>query len=207
MVKKLEKDPAFNLAVSIYTCNEKNVLPKTMVFNAVADSLQRIYMQGQMEMQKNRRFYPDANSTLRIAYGKVNDYRPADAVTYNYFTTLGGVIQKEDSSIYDYTVDPKLKSLYEKRDFGPYCDSDSTMHVAFTASNHTTGGNSGSPVLNAEGQLIGINFDRNWEGTMSDMMYDPSQCRNIALDIRYCLFIIDKMAGARRLIDEMKIVR
>ncbi len=207
MVKNLEKDPAFNLAVSIYQCNENNVLPKAMVFNAVTDSLQRTYMQGQMEMQRDKRFYPDANSTLRIAYGQVNDYCPADAVTYNFFTTLGGVIQKEDPAIYDYTVDPKLKFLYLNRDFGPYCDRDSTMHVAFTASNHTTGGNSGSPVLNAEGQLIGINFDRNWEGTMSDMMYDPSQCRNIALDIRYCLFIIDKMAGAKWLIAEMNIVR
>ena len=171
------------------------------------DKSYRIYMAGLMEMQQNRRFYPDANSTLRVAYGKVDNYQPADGVTYNYFTTLAGVMQKEDSAVYDYQVDSRLKKLYKDHDYGPYADHDGTMHVAFTASNHTTGGNSGSPVLNAEGQLIGINFDRNWEGTLSDLMYDPSQCRNISLDIRYCLFVIDKVAGDDRLIREMKIIQ
>ena len=137
----------------------------------------------------------------------MDDYTPADAVTYQYYTTLAGVIQKEDSAVYDYRVDARLKKLYEQRDYGRYADRDGTLHVAFTSSNHTTGGNSGSPVLNAEGQLIGINFDRNWEGTLSDLMYDPAQCRNISLDIRYCLFVIDKVAGANRLIREMKIVQ
>jgi hypothetical protein len=171
------------------------------------DSLQRIYMAGQMEMQQGRTLYADANSTLRIAFGKVDDYYPADAVKYDYFTTLSGVLQKEDSTIYDYQVDQRLKELFRQKDYGVYADQDGTMHVAFTASNHTTGGNSGSPVLNADGQLIGINFDRNWEGTLSDLMYDPSQCRNISIDIRYCLFVIDKVANNKRLIDEMKIVQ
>jgi len=143
-------------------------------------------------------------SALLVA--RLDDYIPADAVRYDYFTTLAGVMQKEDPAIYDYQVDPRLKKLYLAGDFGGYADRDGTLHVAFTASNHTTGGNSGSPVLNAEGELIGINFDRNWEGTLSDLMYDPSQCRNISLDIRYCLFVIDKVAGSHRLIDEMKIV-
>jgi hypothetical protein len=163
-------------------------------------------MAGLMEMQKNKKFYSDANSTLRVAYGKVDDYQPADAVSYNHFTTLAGVMQKEDSTIFDYRVDLRLKKLFLGHDYGPYADKDGTMHVAFTASNHTTGGNSGSPVLNADGELIGINFDRNWEGTLSDLVYDPSQCRNISLDIRYCLFIIDKVAGSERLIKEMKII-
>jgi len=206
-VSILEKDPIFRLMGSIYERNEKDILPKIKAATDRIDSLQRIYMAGLMEMQQNRRFYPDANSTLRVAYGKVDNYQPADGVTYNYFTTLAGVMQKEDSAVYDYQVDSRLKKLYKDHDYGPYADHDGTMHVAFTASNHTTGGNSGSPVLNAEGQLIGINFDRNWEGTLSDLMYDPSQCRNISLDIRYCLFVIDKVAGDDRLIREMKIIQ
>jgi hypothetical protein len=204
--KKLEKDPAYQLAVSIYSRNELNLAPLISKFNVKIDSLQRIYMAGQMEMQKKKRFYPDANSTIRISYGKVDDFNPTDGVHYNYYTTSQGILEKEDSTIYDYAVDPKLKDLFLTKDFGRYSDKDGTLHLAFTASNHTTGGNSGSPVLDANGYLIGLNFDRNWEGTMSDLMYDPDQCRNITLDIRYCLFIIDKYAGAGNLIKEMKII-
>lgn len=164
-------------------------------------------MSALMEFQPDKRFYPDANSTLRVTYGKVDDYYPHDAVKYNYFTTLEGIMEKEDPAIYDYVVEPKLKQLYEAKDYGQYAASDSTMHVAFIASNHTTGGNSGSPVLNADGHLIGVNFDRNWEGTMSDLMYDPDQCRNITLDIRYCLFVIDKLAGAGHLVQELTLIK
>lgn len=203
--KKLEKDPLYNFSESIYIRYTKDVNPQTQKFNAEIDSLQRIYMAGQMEMGK-RRFYPDANSTLRIAYGNVDGFRAADAVSYNYFTTSKGILEKEDPTIYDYTVHPKLKKLFTDRDFGSYGDKDGSLHIAFTATNHTTGGNSGSPVLDANGYLLGLNFDRNWEGTMSDLMYDPDLCRNITLDIRYCLFIIDKFAGAQRLINEMKII-
>lgn len=204
--KKLEKDPAFRLMSSIYDRNEKEIQPVAASYSSRLDSLHRIYMAGLMERQKDKKFYADANATLRVAYGKVDDYQPADAVNYSYFTTLAGVMQKEDSTIFDYRVDPRLKKLFLSKDYGQYADKDGTMHVAFTASNHTTGGNSGSPVLNANGELIGINFDRNWEGTLSDLVYDPAQCRNISIDIRYCLFIIDKLAGADRLIREMKIV-
>ena len=202
-VKKLSGDPAYKLMTSIYSRIEKDLQPTVSRLAGRIDSLQRIYMAAQMEMQPDRTFYPDANSTLRIAYGKVDDYFPADAVRYDYFTTLAGVMQKEDTTVYDYRVEEKLKDLYRQKDYGPYADADGTMHVAFIASNHTTGGNSGSPVLNATGELIGINFDRNWEGTMSDLKYDPSRCRNITLDIRYCLFVIDKLAGCRRLAEEM----
>jgi Peptidase S46 len=204
--KSIEKDPAFQLAQSIYNLYYEHIQHQVADIETHIDSMQRIYMKGLMEFQPKRQFYPDANSTLRIAYGKVDDYAPADGVHYNYFTTLEGIMQKENPDIYDYVVEPKLKELYTARDYGRYGDKDGSMHVAFIASNHTTGGNSGSPVLNADGQLIGLNFDRNWEGTMSDLMYDPNQCRNITLDIRYCLFIIDKFAGARRLVDEMTVV-
>ena len=115
-------------------------------------------------------------------------------------------MEKEDPSVYDYVVEPKLKELYNTKNYGRYAAKDGSMRIAFIGSNHTTGGNSGSPVLNADGQLVGVNFDRNWEGTMSDLMYDPDQCRNISLDIRYCLFIVDKFAGAGHLVEEMTII-
>lgn len=205
--KKIANDPMYKLASTIYESYNNVIRPVTTELNIKLDSLQRVYMRGLMEFQTDRRFYPDANSTLRIAYGIVDDYYPRDAVKYNYYSTLEGIMEKEDPNIYDYVVEPRLKELYATKDYGQYGASDGTMRVAFIASNHTTGGNSGSPVLNADGQLVGINFDRNWEGTMSDLRYDPDQCRNITLDIRYCLFVIDKFAGAKHLVDEMTIVR
>jgi hypothetical protein len=150
-------------------------------------------------------FYPDANSTLRVAYGTVKGYYSKDAVYFKHYTTLKGIIEKDNPDIYDYAVPDKLKQLYQARDFGPYTQ-DGEVPVCFIADNHTTGGNSGSPVLNAYGQLIGINFDRAWEGVASDMAFNPDQSRNISLDIRYALFIIDKFAGAGYLLKEMTIV-
>ena len=205
--KKIENDPIYQLATGTISYYRDNIMDKLVDFEAKLDSLYRIYTTAQFEMQPNRRFYPDANLTLRVTYGKVNDYYPYDGIKYNYFTTLDGIMEKENPEIYDYVVENRLKTLWSNKDYGQYADKDGTMHVAFIATNHTTGGNSGSPVLNAYGQLIGINFDRNWEGTMSDLMYDPSQCRNISLDIRYCLFIIDKFADAKWLINEMNIVK
>ncbi len=205
--KKVLKDPAFKLSYELHYYYSYKIVPVRDALEQSLDSLQRIYMKAQMEMHAEKRFYPDANLTLRIAYGEVDDYFPRDAVHYDHFTSLEGIIEKEDPDIYDYVVEDKLKELYNDKDYGSYADADGKMHVCFIASNHTSGGNSGSPVLNGDGQLIGINFDRNWEGTMSDLMYDPDQCRNISIDIRYCLFIIDKFAGARHLIDEMTIIK
>ncbi len=206
-LKKLEKDPAWQAALGMHSFMTKTLEPAMRPLQQSNDSLMRLFMTGLMEMQTERRFYPDANSTLRVTYGKVEGYNPADAITYHYFTTLEGILEKENPEIYDYVVEPKLKELHRSADFGPYAASGGPMHVAFIASNHTTGGNSGSPVLNADGHLVGLNFDRCWEGTMSDLMYDPAMSRNISADIRYVLFIVDKFAGAGRLVDEMTLIR
>jgi len=203
--KKIQSDPLFLLLADFNDYFVVNIQSEKKILQAQLDSLQRVYMAGQMQMQEDKLFYPDANATLRVTYGVINDYFPRDAVYYYYQTTLDGIIQKDNPDIYDYKVPEKLKELYKNKDYGRY-GQNGTVNVCFTASNHTTGGNSGSPVLNAEGHLIGINFDRNWEGTMSDLMYDPDMCRNISIDIRYLLFVMDKFAGAGHLVDEMTIV-
>jgi len=204
--KKIEKDPAYIIYSDFFSMYRENIYPNLMKYQAEIDSTMRFYMAAQMAFESDKTFYPDANFTLRVTYGKVSGFNPQDAVTYRHFTTLEGIMEKENPDIYDYVVENKLKELYKKKDFGRYADKDGTIHTCFIATNHTTGGNSGSPVLNANGELIGLNFDRNWQGTMSDIMYDPDRCRNITLDIRYCLFIIDKFANAKHLINEMTIV-
>ncbi|MCD4694684.1 MAG: S46 family peptidase, partial [Bacteroidales bacterium] len=185
--KKIEKDPAYQLAIGFYSRYFNTYLPVLKTESNKIDSLMRHYMQAQMEMQPMKKFYPDANFTLRVGYGNVKGFSPDDAKNYRYFTTLDGIMEKEDPEIYDYVVEDKLKELYNSQDYGRYGDEDGSMHVCFIATNHTTGGNSGSPVLDANGNLIGLNFDGCWESTMSDLFYDMEQCRNIALDIRYCL--------------------
>ena len=169
--------------------------------------LYRDYMKGQMEFNKDRAFYPDANLTLRVAYGTVQGYSPADGTYYLPMSTIDGIMQKDNPDIFDYNIPQRLRDIYAEKDYGEWTVTDAsgrlTVPVCFIATNHTSGGNSGSPVINADGDLIGINFDRVWEGTMSDIVFDPDLCRNISLDIRYVLFIIDKVAGAGHLIDEM----
>ena len=228
--KKLMKDPAVALFDQAYTlAYDAQKLATYRRAYADIQRLMRTYVKGMMEMQPDVNFFPDANLTLRVAYGHVEGFRPRDGVYYKPYSTLEGIMQKENPDIYDYVVEPKLKELYALRDYGRYgitkTTTDSTvtvsgnktiidytshttktMPVGFIATNHTTGGNSGSPVLNADGRLIGLNFDRVWEGTMSDLLFDPDYCRNITLDIRYCLFIIDKFAGAGHLVDEMTLV-
>ena len=169
------------------------------------NKMNRTYVQAQMEVFKEKTFYPDANSTLRVTYGNVKGYNPRDAVGFDYYTYLDGVMEKYKPGDYEFDVPEKLRELNRNRDFGQY-GAGGKMPVCFIARNHTTGGNSGSPALDAYGNLIGLNFDRVWEGTMSDINYDPSICRNIMVDIRYVLFIVDKFAGAGHLVQEMKLV-
>jgi hypothetical protein len=202
-----EKDPFYKMASTTQKYYQTTVFPQANFDELQITELQKEYVKAMRDLMKDKKFYPDANSTLRIAYGKVNDYVPRDGVEYSHFTTLDGIMQKENPNDEEFIVPAKLKELYAKKDYGQYAAKDGKLHVAFTASNHTTGGNSGSPVLNGKGELIGTNFDRNWEGTMSDVMYNPNLCRNITLDVRYTLFLIDKFAGAGYLLNEMKIVK
>ncbi len=203
--KTLQSDPIYNIAKETIAIYRNEIQSALVDCRDRIEQLDRIYMKAQMEYEPHKRFFPDANLTLRVTYGQVAPYQPADGIDYLPYTTLDGIIEKDNPDIYDYKVPARLKELYEKKDYGRYADKDGKLHVAFTATNHTTGGNSGSPVINGNGELIGVNFDRNWEGTMSDIMYDPEMCRNISLDIRYALFLIDKFAGASHLIDEMEI--
>jgi hypothetical protein len=204
-IAKLEKDPFYVLATKVTEFMTSNVRPELNRINSEILKLNKDYMSAQMEFDKERIFYPDANLTLRVTYGSVKGYRSKDAVKFDYYTTLSGIMEKDNPEIYDYDVPAKLRELYKTKDFGRYAEN-GEVHVCFIADNHTSGGNSGSPVINAEGQLIGVNFDRAWEGVASDLSFNPDQSRNISLDIRYALFIIDKFAGAGYLLKEMTIV-
>jgi len=204
--KKIAKDPIYKLMTQFWDIYFDEVRPQYSRLDNEIDSLSKIYVKGLRDHVAGT-YYPDANSTLRLAYGQVDDYEPRDGVDYTYFTTADGILEKYDPENVDFDSPKKLVSLIENKDYGQYADKDGSLHVCFTASNHTTGGNSGSPVINGYGELIGLNFDRNWEGTMSDINYDIDQCRNISVDVRYMLFIVDKYAGAKHLIKEMKLVR
>ncbi len=206
-LKKIRKDKLYKLFTSISGHYTKTTEPAWQKLNQKILQTQKAYMAAILEMKKDQRLMADANLTLRVTYGKIEGYEPYDGVYYQPFTTLTGVIQKQDPNNSDYFVPEKLKLLYRNKDFGNYTDSNGEIPIAFCASNHTTGGNSGSPVLNSGGELIGVNFDRCWEGTMSDVLFDPERCRNISLDIRYVLFIIDKYAVAGYLLNEMQVTR
>jgi hypothetical protein len=205
LLQKLETDKVYGYYTELIVEYTGNVLPKLNNVQARINQLQRTYMQAQMDVFKEKAFYPDANSTLRVTYGTVKGYTARDAVKYDFYSYLDGVMEKYIPGDYEFDVPQKLRNLYEKKDYGAY-GKNGKMPVCFIATNHTTGGNSGSPALDASGNLIGLNFDRVWEGTMSDINYDPSICRNIMVDIRYVLFIIDKYAGAGHLVKEMKLV-
>lgn len=206
-VAALKADPMYtfyNEWNQVYTDQISNPYNR---YQSEIDSMQRLYMKGQMETFKDKTFWPDANSTMRVTYGKVNGYRPRDAVRYLPFSHVEGIREKYVPGDYEFDVPEKLLDLIDKKDFGQYADNTGSVPVCFLGTNHTTGGNSGSPAIDGYGNLIGLNFDRVWEGTMSDINYDPSICRNIMVDARYVLFIIDKFGGASHLIDEMNLVR
>ena len=206
VLKNINNDAAYKFAKPIidefYNIIDKEFQQK----NEPIAALQTKYMTALMEALPNARYFPDANSTLRVTYGQVRGYSPKDAVYYNHVSYLDGVIEKYIPGDYEFDVPQKLRDLHASKDYGPYADTNGKVPVCFLGTNHTTGGNSGSPAIDAHGNLVGLNFDRVWEGTMSDMNYDPEICRNIMVDLRYVLFIIDKYAGAKHLIDEMKLV-
>lgn len=206
VLENLNNDAAYQylkpLIIEFYTVIE----PKFQELNPQINALEQQYMTALMEVLPEQRYFPDANGTLRVTYGKVKGYEPRDAVYYEPVTYLDGVMEKYVPGDYEFDVPEKLQQLYADKDFGQYADASGKVPVNFIGTNHTTGGNSGSPAIDAHGNLVGLNFDRVWEGTMSDIYYDPEICRNIMVDLRYVLFIVDKYAGAKHLIDEMTLV-
>ena len=208
--KALLKDPATEFAAEFSRWYTSEIKPVTDRLNQDLQLAYRDYMRGQMVYCRTQRvpkaFYPDANLTLRVAYGHIKGYQPADATYYLPSSTIKGIMEKDNPDIFDYNIPQRLRDIYAAKDYGCWADASGEVPVCFIATNHTTGGNSGSPVINADGDLIGLNFDRVWEGTMSDIVFDPEICRNISLDVRYVLFIIDKVADADHLIDEMTLV-
>lgn len=204
-VKTITKDPAFQLIKAFQQIYETN----QQATKEASEDLKkgnRLFVAGLKELQPNRTFYPNANSSLRLTYGSVQDYYPADAVHYDYTTTTKGILEKEDPSVWEFEVPEKLKKIIENQDFGPYGNADGSMTVNFLTNHDITGGNSGSPVIDGEGRLIGLAFDGNWEAMSGDIAFEPSLQRTISVDIRYVLLIVDKFAGATNLIKEMNIV-
>ena len=204
-VEMIRADPAYQLMKNWKNIYDKKIAANYNTNKERIDELQRLYMAALMDVFPDKTFYPDANSTMRVSYGKVESYEPRDAVQYEIKTYLSGIMEKYVPGDYEFDVPKKLQRLYQSRDYGQYAEG-SNMPVCFIGSNHTTGGNSGSPAIDAYGNLVGLNFDRAWEGTMSDINYDRKICRNIMVDARYILFIVDKYAGAKHLVDEMNLV-
>ena len=206
-------DPAFVFFNEFLKWYSSDIQPQTTRINRELDLAYRDYMRGQMDFAEatdgpagREAFYPDANLTLRVAYGHIKGYSPADGVYYVPSSTIKGIMEKDNPNIFDYNSPQRLRDIYAMKDYGRWADASGEVPVCFIATNHTTGGNSGSPVINENGDLIGLNFDRVWEGTMSDIVFDPEICRNIALDVRYVLFTIEKIGGASYLFDEMVFV-
>jgi hypothetical protein len=205
-MKRLANDPAYAASRSFFSGFLEQVRPAHAQLSDRIESAMRAYVKGMMELYPEKTYWPDANSTLRLSFGRVEGSSPRDAVDYIHYTTLDGVMEKHQPGDAEFDVPQRLIALHQARDYGRY-GADGKLPVCFTSSLHTTGGNSGSPVLNGRGELIGLNFDRSWESTMSDIQFDPDKCRNICVDARYILFLIDKFAGAGHLLKEMTLVQ
>lgn len=206
-LKKLQKDPAYAFAKAFYTNYMDKIKPHIDAFRLVNSAEGSKYVKALMEMQPGKNFYPDANSTMRVTYGTVKDYIPKDGVQYEYYTTLTGVMEKENPNSFEFKVPAKLKELYKNKDYGAYADKNGEIHTDFISNNDITGGNSGSPVINGDGELVGLAFDGNWEAMSGDIYFDSKYKRTISVDIRYILFLIDKYGGASNLIKEMNIIK
>ncbi len=209
-VKKLQKDPIYNLVNEFINIYIQKISGGQGEINQLQSKGMRLFVDGIRQMNKDKKYAPDANSTMRVTYGNVLSYNPADAVTYHFISTLDGVMQKEvktENKNHEFYVPEKLKELHEKRDYGQYADENGNLPVGFLSNNDITGGNSGSPVINGKGHLIGTAFDGNWEAMSGDIYFEPDLQRTISVDIRYTLFIIDKYAGASHLINEMTLVK
>ncbi len=204
--KTIEKDPAYAL-VRAFVASYNEMMAKTEDAYDNLDKGNRLFMAGLREMQPDKKFYPNANFSLRLTYGTVQDYYPADAIHYDFITTTNGILEKEDPTVSEFVVADRLKEIIQTKDYGPYGNKNGSMTVCMLTTHDITGGNSGSPVIDAKGRLIGLAFDGNWEAMSGDIAFEPELQRTINVDIRYVLLIIDKFAGAQNLIDEMVIVK
>ena len=209
-VKTLQKDPIYNLMNELIDIYIQRIVTPQGAADENMNKGMRLFVDGLKQMNADKIYASDANSTMRVTYGNILSYKPADAVNYNFVTTLEGVMEKEvktKNKNHEFYISAKLKELYEKKDYGQYATKEGKLPVAFISNNDITGGNSGSPVINAKGHLIGTAFDGNWEAMSGDIYFEPNIQRTISVDIRYTLFIIDKYAGAKHLIDEMTLIK
>ena len=205
-LKKLKSDPGYKFFAEKFSYFKSQVVPNYSSFDDELTAMLKVYVAGKYEMFPNQKHWADANSTLRITYGKLEGSAPTDGMMYTEHTTLDGIIAKYNTGNPDFELLPRMLEMHKNKDYGDYAQNDE-LWVCFTGSNHTTGGNSGSPVLDANGYLMGLNFDRTWESTMSDYMFDPNRCRNVVVDIRYVLWVMDKYSGAKHLVDEMVLMK
>jgi hypothetical protein len=204
-LEQIKNDPAIQYALSVVHNFDTYYQAKVDEMNKEKKILSKQYVKGLMEMNQNKNFYPDANSTMRVSYGQVLAYEPQDGILYKHFTTIDGLMAKYKAGDDEFDLPQDLIQLYKKKDFGTYADADGSLHTCFITNNDITGGNSGSPVINANGELMGCAFDGNWEAMSGDIAFDKKYKRTIVADIRYILFLIDKMGGAHNLVEEMDI--
>jgi hypothetical protein len=207
-LEELEKDLMYQLVVDMWNAIESiNESEEMKKVQDDLDKANRYFVYHLRQMNPDKNYYPNANFTLRLTYGNILPYSPKDGITYNYTTTIDGMIAKEDPSSHEFQIDPRIKEVYAKKDYGQYADANGNLTVNFLSNNDITGGNSGSPVINGNGELIGTAFDGNWEAMSGDIYFEPNIQRTISCDIRYTLWLVDKCYGAQNIIDELNIVK